>query len=388
MSYPQSKQGGSSVLETFVSEPSASFSSLSTLSSEPLDPVLSLHSQELSLLHLQRMTDDTGFFEHACGRIPRRKEGYSTDDQARALWLCLELLDSAKEASQKNKIWPLLDTYLAFLLWVQKENGHFHNNVAYDRSLESETASDDCLGRSLWACALAFVRLEDESRRIAVKGLLKAALPLLLTMASPRGWAYGLAAAGLLRKHGYSDNLTEEIRELSSRLASYYQKNRTENWHWYEPALTYSNGILPWGMLWGYEALNDSALLDIAKESLEFLLSYCWTEQGFIRPVGNRGWCTSDFRAQWDQQPIDVMKLMLACTKAYELLGEERHRQAAVACRAWFYGHNDLEISLADPRDGSCCDGLEQTGVNMNRGAESTLSFLLAEVMYDRLQKI
>src|SRR6195256_5154954 len=42
---------------------------------------------ELKLDHLNRMTDDTGMLQHAIFTIPNRGEGYTTDDNARALIL-------------------------------------------------------------------------------------------------------------------------------------------------------------------------------------------------------------------------------------------------------------------------------------------------------------
>jgi hypothetical protein len=44
----------------------------------------------------------------------------------------------------------------------------------------------------------------------------------------------------------------------------------------------------------------------------------------------------------------------------------------------WFLGDNDLSIPLYDFRTKGCGDGLEKNGVNLNQGAESLLSFLLA----------
>jgi hypothetical protein len=43
----------------------------------------------------------------------------------------------------------------------------------------------------------------------------------------------------------------------------------------------------------------------------------------------------------------------------------------------WFLGRNDLQIPLVDPATGSCMDGLHPDRANENRGAESTLSYLL-----------
>ncbi len=39
----------------------------------------------VKLNHLVRMTDDTGMLQHAVFAIPNHHEGYSTDDNARAL---------------------------------------------------------------------------------------------------------------------------------------------------------------------------------------------------------------------------------------------------------------------------------------------------------------
>jgi len=44
----------------------------------------------------------------------------------------------------------------------------------------------------------------------------------------------------------------------------------------------------------------------------------------------------------------------------------------------WFLGANDLHLPLYDFRTKGCTDGLMRGGVNVNQGAESTLSFLLS----------
>lgn len=350
------------------------------------------------LTHLRRLTDDTGITEHALGKIPRRKEGYSTDDQARALWASLELLELSGE-QDRPLLLTLIDTYLAFMLWVQKEDGHYHNNIAYDRSAEPEVPSEDCLGRCLWASALAYCRLKDPGRRLAAETLLAHSLPLVSTLRTPRGWAHALAALGLLKRHGYhedrihgaaaasafsADLADSAIQELARYLKLSYRSHAAEDWQWYEAEMTYSNGLLPWGLLWAYESTGDREALDIALRSLDFLILRSRSPEGHIRPIGNRGWCSRDSRALWDQQPIDVMKLMLACIKADELTGGMRYRETARACRDWFYGDNDAGVPLADHEEGSCCDGLQEGGANLNRGAESTLSYLLAEVMHER----
>jgi len=333
--------------------------------------------------HLRRLSDDTGLMEHALGMIPRRKEGYSTDDQARGIWVCLEWMDLVAE-DDKPILYELLDTYLSFLLGVQKEDGHFHNNIAFDRTPEDETPSDDCLGRCLWALALAVVMLPDDGRRIAAETMLVKALDRAPDMTSPRGWAYAMAAASLLQQQQVTErsNLMLLIQRWSQRLAEMYRYHAEPSWRWYEPKLTYSNGLLPWGLMCAYEVLQQDDLIDTALTSLDFLISMSTTDRGRIRPIGNNGWCTRRSKAQWDQQPIDVFKLLLAAAKAHALTGEAWYADTVERCRAWYYGDNDAGTPMVDESEGACFDGIGLDGLNRNQGAEATLSYLLMEAVW------
>lgn len=330
--------------------------------------------------HILRLTDGTGIVEHALGRIPRRKEGYSTDDQARAMWLCLEWLDLVEE-KESGILYDLIDTYLSFLLWVQNDHGHFHNNIAYDRSKEQESPSDDCLGRCLWASSLAYVRLQDEDRRVAAETLLEKALTQIPAMRSPRGWAYALSAVSLLIAHQYPLDLRSDLEMVAHKLVDAYRSHASAGWNWFEPIVAYSNGLLPWGLMCAYEVIRAPQILAVATESLDFLIRLSTNEKGQIRPVGNRGWCTRESRALWDQQPIDVMKLCLAAAKAYEIVGTARYAEIAAACRDWFYGANDAGALMVNAAEGSCYDGLGEKGVNLNQGAEATISYLITEAL-------
>jgi hypothetical protein len=332
------------------------------------------------------MTDDTGILEHSVGSIPRRKEGYSTDDQARALWACIEWLDLVDKEEAKQLL-PLIDTYLAFLLWVQTDEGHFHNNIAYDRSKEQEIASDDCLGRCFWACALSLVKLPHPDRQLAVKSMLDKLLPQLSRLRYPRGFAYALAAGSLLIRHQIGEDLGPVVNRLAQNMADMYRMHSRPGWYWFEPIIAYGNGVMPWGMFCAYEVTKRDDLLAIAKESLDFLISVMTNERQQIRPVGNHGWCTAEYRAMWDQQPIDVMKLALAAAKAYEVLGSSEYRQVVERCHAWFFGENDAGLPMVNEAEGSCYDALCERSVNGNQGAESTISFLLTEAMYVKVTR-
>jgi hypothetical protein len=350
------------------------------------------------LEHLKRLTDDTGLLEHCLGKIPRRNEGYSTDDNARALWLCVEWMRYAEHEQATDvmlTLSTLVDTYLSYLLWVQGDDGQFHNNVFYNRAFEPETPSDDCQGRSLWATAYAAIHLRDQDRKMAAMELCYRGFRGVSRLQFPRGRAHALAAASLLLcasgrekedENWFFDWVKAELpqvaRALADSLIHQYRSHQQPGWRWFESSMTYGNGVFPWALFHAYRALGDSSALQVATESLQFLTEKMTAPQGHIRPIGNRGWCSPGTISQWDQQPLEVMKLAAACVEGYRVTSNPHYLQVLENCVTWFHGKNDLGIALADPRDGGCCDGLTEHGANRNQGAESTISYLLTEALY------
>ncbi|MFC5530883.1 hypothetical protein [Cohnella yongneupensis] len=401
-----------------------------------------------SFVHLRRLTDDTGMLEHAQGRIPRRKEGYTADDNARALWTVTEWLnlDGYGEAkmpeSDRTELMRLADTYIAYLLWSQHDNGWIHNNIAYDRTPEHEERSHDCQGRTIWACADAWVRLAQPARATA-RFLIERAMPTLGHIDSHRGQAFAMAACAHLLDASdcgvvslpsdVRSELQHHMLRFEAVLTRAFDHFDDGRWRWFEPAMTYGNGVLPWAMLRTYRYTRRSGTLAIGLESLVFLLERMTAEGGWLRPIGNESWCTHDRSSRWDQQPLEMFKLALALEEAALIaqppsrgLGEAlvgassaatgiegnpahahppgnggekgprengfyplgdastHYRAIRDLCRDWYYGNNDLRAPLVDPSDGSCCDGLTRYGPNLNCGAEATISYLMTEALCRR----
>lgn len=357
-------------------------------------------ARQIRFLHLRRMTDDTGLIEHAIGRIPRRAEGYTTDDNARALWACVEWIELDAERAEAERLPELAERYAGFLYWVRKPDGRFHNNYDYARRPESEHPSDDCLGRTIWALARTVSVPFGRRLSPAVPDLLAHAFPAARGMVSPRGWAYALAACALLtRRRGRTgrdepdapdmpisaDWVRTLAGELKRRLLDLYRREAGPGWRWFEPVMTYSNGLLPWALFEAHAAFGCGEALAAARDTFRFLAEREAAPGGAIRPIGNRGWGTREGTARWDQQPIEAFKLALAAEAGYRVTGDREYREIALACRAWFHGRNDCGAPLADPADGSCCDGLTPDGPNENRGAESTIAWLLTEAVVRRM---
>ena len=101
------------------------------------------------------------------------------------------------------------------------------------------------------------------------------------------------------------------------------------------------------------------------------------TQDGLFAPVGNQGWYAhGEDKALYDQQPIEAATTAEAALAAYELLGDEQFLATFHRARDWFFGQNSLRQPLVDACGCSCFDGLSASGVNRNRGAESTLAYL------------
>ena len=370
-------------------------------------PAISTAAQGIAFRHLERMTDDTGLLEHGMGCIPRREEGYTTDDNARALWACLEWLDliPAEDAGRRETLTRLADRYLSFLLWAARKDGTFHNNFTYGRLPEEEEPSEDCHGRTLWALALAAERWTDNRRGVVAKTLLAAALPHVEAMCSLRGQSHALLALCRLLEAadgqdapgngGLGVHVAEfpSLRQiegwadlLEERLTDAFRRHADPRWPWPEAAMTYANGILPAALLAAYLRSGRRETGDIARRMLDFLIEKMTAAEGWIRPIGNKGWCTREHCARWDQQPLEAMKLALACRYGWLAFGDPQYAETARACRAWFHGRNDAGTPLVD-EDGGCCDGLNEDGPNCNRGAQSTLAYLLTEAISLRMER-
>ncbi|MGG1312518.1 hypothetical protein [Cohnella laeviribosi] len=394
-----------------------------------------------SFRHLRRMTDDTGLLEHALGRIPRRKEGYTTDDNARALWVVTEWLSPERAKlltpDDRQRLASLADIYLAFMLWCQRDDGWFHNNIAYDRTPEPEFVSYDCQGRSVWSCADAWIRLPGQQRETAF-ALLRNAFDTIGRIDSLRGQAFALAACAHLLEaedqerirlpQGWRDQLREHVDRLEEAIVAAFLKTSDNAWRWFEPAMTYSNGVLPWSLLRAYRITGRTKTLEIGLDSLFSLRKAMTADGGWFRPIGNEKWHSREATSQWDQQPLEMFKLALALDEgasALELAAKrgvspdlsglyrtdaaamqtaaakedvrtqpeaaasvEELRQARDRCLAWFHGDNDLRVPMADPSDGSCFDGLRKSGPNINCGAEAVISYLMTEALCsDRLSE-
>jgi hypothetical protein len=97
----------------------------------------------LKLDHLRHMTDETGILQHALFTVPNYREGYTTDDNARAL-----MVSTLLEELGNGEALELASRYLAFVWYAfNAETGRFRNFMDYQRHWLEDSGSDDSHGR-------------------------------------------------------------------------------------------------------------------------------------------------------------------------------------------------------------------------------------------------
>ena len=73
--------------------------------------------------------------------------------------------------------------------------------------------------------------------------------------------------------------------------------------------------------------------------------------------------------------------------KFYEVFEDEEYHKKMEIAFSWFLGNNRLHQIVYNPCTGGCYDGLEEKHVNLNQGAESTVSYLMARLTLDNQEE-
>jgi len=336
----------------------------------------------LKLDHLHRLTDDTGMLQHATFTVPNYSEGYTTDDNARALLLAI--LVEQFGGTESAGIEKLASRYLAFLGHAfNPENRRFRNFLTYERKWTEAAGSEDCHGRALWALGTVLGRSKNQALRGAAGRLFEAAVPAVLAFTSPRAWAFALLGIQEYLDSFPGDRDAQQMRSvLATRLLEIYGSNQSPEWNWFEDVLAYSNARLPQAVLIAGRRSSDTLMVSAALGAMNWLteIQRSPDDDHFV-PVGSQGFYRRGReKAHFDQQPVEAGGAVSASLEAYRATGDDRWLKEAWSAFNWFLGKNDLQIALYDASTGGCRDGLHPERVNENQGAESTLAFLMALV--------
>lgn len=320
-----------------------------------------MKAPDLNYQHLLRLTDEVGLFEHALGAEPRRDEGYTTDDVARAL-----IVTSREQSPDLERASSI---YLDFIQNAIRPDGRIHNRMALSGAWADEIGSGDCHGRTLWALGAVVGRSANSELREKARRLWDTVARVEGRFLRPHA-CFVLGACDLLT----ADPSAVKPDLIRSAIAPLL-KPAGGLGPWPERRLTYGNGRLPAALIAAGKALNDEAILRRGLSLLEWLVGTETREDHFsFVPVG--GWAQGETRPGFDQQPIEAWAMADACWQALQVTGNRVWAGLVMQAGEWFLGRNDGGFELYDPETGAGHDGLEPDGVNRNQGAESTISAL------------
>ena len=331
---------------------------------------------EMRVDHFLSLCDSRGMLQHALYSAPNPAHGYCIDDNARAL-LFSNLLHDNGEAY-------LPDRHTAcFAAFIQQawnpESGRFRNFMSYDRRWLEESGSEDSHGRTLWALGECTRTDIDLSRRRWAASLFKTALPAVEEFTSPRAWAFSLLGLDAYCAQFGDDLDGDRVRRLlADRLMAAFHRAKTKDWVWFEEVLAYDNARISQALIQTGMMTNTSSYVDVGLRSLRWLMALQTAPAGHFRPVGNESF--GRIRRQpkaFDQQPLEASATISACLAASKAEKSATWTAGAFRAFGWYLGDNDVRTTLIDLRTGACSDGLHIDRRNENKGAESTLSYLL-----------
>ncbi|HEY4512931.1 MAG TPA: glycosyltransferase family 4 protein [Candidatus Paceibacterota bacterium] len=338
----------------------------------------------IKIEHLKKLTDDFGILQFASMNNPDPAWGYTVDDNARALIaLCWY---NKLEPIRENE--PLISIYLDFIERAYGESNGFINYFNKEKrphpDLNKNENLEDANARTLWALAVAGVGAIPAKDKDRAQALFKKQFILHESISSPR------AAAFYIKAFAEYASSPENINEVLYHVGNYadflvdlFKKNSDEKWQWFEDSLTYSNAVLPEALLQAYSITKNRVYFETAKASLDFLIKHSF-EGDVCVPVGQAGWFKkSSQKERYDQQPEEVSALVLALNRMTSVSKEATYRDKMMLAFDWFLGNNLSKQVVYTHSTGGCYDGISEGGINLNQGAESTISYLLARLVME-----
>jgi hypothetical protein len=339
---------------------------------------------EIHLGHIVKLTTGFGMIQFSDIAQPQLLSGYALDDNARAMIAMCQHYELTQDAEDLI----LINTYLNFIEYCVQPDGKFLNYVNTEKEFTHQNELEnleDSNGRAIWA--LGYVAslknvLPTEFVQKA-ESILDRTIPHLHKIHSTRAMAFIIKG---LHYQDMKDN-NYLIILFSDRLVQMYRHEAVNNWQWFEPYMTYGNSVLSEALLCAYLSTKNPTYLETAQLSFDFLLSKIYNGNR-LNVISNKGWYIKDQKVEHQvggEQPIDVAYTIVALERFYRQCALPEYKEKAIIAFNWFLGENHLHQIVYNPCTGGCYDGVEEFNVNLNQGAESTVSYLMARLSMERL---
>ncbi len=343
----------------------------------------------MKLDHVKKLTTDFGMIQFSKINQPDISSGYTLDDNARALIAMCQHIELTGDIADL----VFINIYLNFIKHCLQPTGNFLNYVDEQKMFTEQNNTvnlADSNGRAVWALGYLISLSRFLPKEITDKAdlILKTVLLNISNIYSTRAMAFvikGLYYYDTKNSSAFNKSL---IKKFADRLVQMYRHEMDENWQWFESYLTYANSILPEAMLCAWLATGELSYKEIGKSSFDFLLSKTFRKES-IKVISNNGWLhkkhsSDNITPAGGQQPIDVAYTILTLSKFFIAFKENHYLNKLKISFNWFLGNNHLQQVIYNPCTGGCYDGLEENCVNLNQGAESTVSYMMARLTAEK----
>lgn len=345
----------------------------------------------INLKHLKKLTTGFGMIQFSKINQPDIDSGYTLDDNARALIVMCQHYELTKNEADLEYI----HIYFNFIKYCLQSEDGFLNYVDEQRIFTPQnntTNLEDSNGRAIWALGYLIsmsALLPKESQTLATDAelMIQHVLLNIDNIHSTRAMAFAIKGLYFRNKKNRSPQNSSLIKKLADRLVQMYRHESSNEWQWFESYLTYANSVLPEALLCAWLVTGEITYQKIAKTSFDFLLSKTFRKNK-IKVISNKNWLNTKEKLNTTpiggEQPIDVAYTILALRKFYRVFKEETYRLNMEISFNWFLGSNHLNQIIYNPCTGGCYDGMEENSVNLNQGAESTVSYLMARLTIEK----
>lgn len=384
-----------------------SVDNLSLVNSSHLDHLyeeINSEGKSLGIIHIYSEYPDYHF-------VGAENEGITCiDDVARALIFYIKDFEynGKEESLRKSK------QLVQFILHLEAEDSTYYNfvfeNGEINKSFKTSISGFQWwMWRALWALSESYETIKNSDKTLANemlnsmnKGFSKITMhfkPSDLTD-SENGISFptwlpaqsGIDQTAILilsLVSYYEINKNDDVLKLINELSNSILKVQlgSENQYPYGAFLSWRNVWHAWGnsqsyaLLKAYGITKNDKFLNSAVQEINGFYSYLiknkyYNEIFFKR---NNDIIEDVSTSKYSQIAYGIRPMVFACLEAYKITNEEKYAIQAGKIAQWFFGDNDLGISLYNKESGICFDGISSSDkLNKNSGAESTIEALLA----------
>jgi glycosyltransferase involved in cell wall biosynthesis len=347
----------------------------------------------INLDHIKELTTDFGMIQFSTINRSDISSGYTLDDNARAMIAMCQHYELTRDETNLQYI----TTYYNFIKYCLQTNRYFLNYVNEQKEFTEQnntTNLEDANGRAIWALGylISISHLLPAKLTADAASTMQMALVNINKTHSTRAMAFVIKGLYYRNTKIRSVRGLSLIRQLANRLVQMYRHESGKEWLWFESYLTYANSILPEALLCAWLATGEMNYKEVAKASFDFLLSKTFSKD-YIKVISNKNWLYNgeetlllDIGSHQvgGEQPIDVAYTVIALSKFQDVFKEDEYEKKMEVAFNWFLGANHLQQIIYNPCTGGCYDGLEGHYVNLNQGAESTVSYLMARLTVEK----